>query len=199
VNGLDEYRALVAKVEENLLVLKEEAERSGNGLSCHHGCTGCCQVRLSVSPVEAAAVQEAVMALPESERHSLLKNDDPQSGACVMLRPDAATGLSGCAIYESRPLVCRSQGLPLQYPEGLIPAESVRLRTKAGSVTWCPLNFIEAAPPATAILDAARVDQILAVVNHRFAQKTDVSAETRFELVDLVEPVEPVEPVELVH
>jgi hypothetical protein len=70
-----------------------------------------------------------------------------------------------CAIYPHRPLVCRTQGLPLRYPEGVIPALAVLARGRDGGdpITWCPLNFREHPPDAGDVLDAERVDAMLAL------------------------------------
>lgn len=88
---------------------------------------------MSVFAVEAAAVREAVEALPESLRarlehqaHKVLEAESPgEPVACPMLVDDR------CSIYESRPLICRTQGLPL-----LIEAED-----GGAEVDFCPLNF----------------------------------------------------------
>jgi hypothetical protein len=84
-----------------------------------------------------------------------------------MLEPDGR-----CAVYEQRPLVCRTQGLALRYPHGVIPVSAVRERLPNGEVTHCPLNFGERVPAASDVLDAERVDQLLGLVNLRFAQAT---------------------------
>jgi hypothetical protein len=55
----------------------------------------------------------------------------------------------------------------LRYPEGFVPVASVRMRIKGGEVTWCPLNYTDTAPRGEDVLDAERVDQILAVVTRR--------------------------------
>ena len=51
----------------------------------------------------------------------------------------------------------------------MIPASAVVHRTAQGDVTHCPLNSGAQAPQPGDVLDAERVDQILALVNHRYA------------------------------
>jgi hypothetical protein len=46
-------------------------------------------------------------------------------------------------------------------------------------MTHCPLNFTEHPPQARAVLDAERVDQILALVNLRYAQQHGLDPEAR--------------------
>ena len=88
-------------------------------------------------------------------------------------------------IYAHRPLVCRTQGFALRYPAGFIPEAAVRARTNTGDVTHCPLNFTHAAPASPDVLDAERVDQLLAVVNHRFARSHGLGSEVRDSISDI--------------
>lgn len=166
---LTEYLALRDKVD---VFADGVQQRRAADMLCRRGCAGCCQVELSVCAVEAAAIRAQLDALDEPERAELRARAGavPAAPRCVMLGEDDA-----CAIYAARPLVCRSQGLPLRYPAELIPEQSVRARAGAAAVTWCPLNFTEAAqrPPAAAdVLDAERVDQALALINRRYTERT---------------------------
>jgi hypothetical protein len=90
-----------------------------------------------------------------------------------------------CAVYAHRPLVCRTQGLALRYPAGFIPEAAVRARTDTGEVTHCPLNFTQAAPLGADVLDAERVDQLLAVVNHRYAIRHGLPPQVRHSISDI--------------
>lgn len=99
-------------------------------------------------------------------------------------------GEGTCAIYAARPLVCRTQGLPLRYPDGVIPKEAVMAqgKTKPGAadgIIWCPLNFTASPPRGPDVLDAGRVDEILALVNRRHAERTGEDPLSRHALVDL--------------
>jgi len=163
-------------------------------MKCRAGCAACCQVELTVSEVEAAAIFSYLRELPAHVRAALAKARTPLSAAaaqqahvsprCAMLKDDDT-----CAIYPVRPLVCRSQGLPLLYARELVP-ESAQLGLSADgrALTCCPLNFSHPArPPARdEILDADRVDVLLSLVNRRFAAATSTSAESRYPLTDLL-------------
>ncbi len=94
-------------------------------LKCGRGCASCCVDDLTVYAVEARNIQET--------HAELLHNAAPHSsGACAFL--DAA---GACRIYESRPYVCRTQGLPLRWLEEMDDDESlVELRD------ICPLNDV---------------------------------------------------------
>jgi hypothetical protein len=138
-------------------------------------------VDLTVSAVEAASIVEYLGALSETERQALCEDEaipaDTESPRCVFL-----SATDQCQIYPARPLVCRSQGLPLRYPRDFLPEEVVRVRLGSGAVTVCPLNFVEEAPSQQDVLDAERVDQILALVNLRHCQAHEIDPGQRISL-----------------
>lgn len=77
----------------------------GSRIRCQRGCAGCCTDGLTVFAIEAAVI----------ERHHahLLAGGAPHAeGACAFLDEAGA-----CRIYEHRPYVCRTQGLPLRWLE----------------------------------------------------------------------------------
>ena len=90
-------------------------------LHCRRGCSACCVDDLTVFEVEAE-----LLRLHHAE---LLATGAPHAvGACAFLDQDG-----GCAAYEHRPYVCRTQGLPLRWIEAR-DGEAVELRD------ICPLN-----------------------------------------------------------
>ncbi len=92
---------------------------------CKKGCSQCCKVELSVFSVEAEAIRIWFEKLEENQKRSLqtLWEEEVPTGVCSFLHGDH------CSIYEARPLICRTQGLPLRFHE-------------AGQtyVDVCPLN-----------------------------------------------------------
>jgi uncharacterized protein len=99
------------------------AARHGAALACRAGCAGCCVDGLTVFEIEAARVKA---------RHAtLLREGTPHAeGACAFLDDEGR-----CRIYEERPYVCRTQGLPLRWlerDEGGAPVEARDV---------CPLNL----------------------------------------------------------
>jgi uncharacterized protein len=98
------------------------AEAHGARLHCQKGCTGCCVDSLSVFDIEAAVVR----------RHytELLANGTPHAGgACAFLDEKGA-----CRIYEHRPYVCRTQGMPLRWLDTDEDGAPIEARD------ICPLN-----------------------------------------------------------
>lgn len=150
------------------------SSRYARHLVCRSGCSGCCHHHLSVFAVEAVALRKAVETLPpdiravieEQAREVIEFEAKDESVACPMLVEDR------CAIYESRPLICRTQGLPL-----LIQIEDAPENGEA-EVDFCPLNF--AAPNATDDLDENHLvplDELnlqLAVVNLQFCREREI-------------------------
>jgi hypothetical protein len=181
---LADYVALRDKVDSFATAV---GRRRKADLHCQAGCAACCQVDLTVSAVEAAAIRSHLAALAKSERAeieaSLRAAATTTAVRCVMLRAD-----DRCAIYAARPLVCRSQGLPLLYPQELVEKAAQRGVTADGkALTCCPLNFTDSSRPALAAdtLDAERVDVLLAVVNRRYAGATAAPPLQRDRLTDL--------------
>lgn len=159
------------------------AARDRADLTCQPGCSSCCQVWLSVCDVEHAQLRTALRALPQARRAELAARGRrelarEQSGAsparCAFLDADGR-----CAVYEHRPLVCRTQGLALRYPAGVIPEAAVRTKLATGEVTHCQLNYVARAPHPADVLNAERVDQLLGLVNVRFARAHGLDPHTR--------------------
>lgn len=98
------------------------AVRHRERLKCARGCSHCCQDGLTVFAVEAERIQRNC--------GQLLKEGSPHPpGRCAFLGPDQE-----CRIYENRPYVCRTQGLPLRWLEEGSPDGLIELRD------ICPLN-----------------------------------------------------------
>lgn len=155
------HRALVDKTD---AFERGVRERRASDMACGPGCSGCCAEQLTVCDVEAELLREGAASLDAAALGRLGTRIEAlaHGAACVFLEGDGR-----CAVYASRPLVCRTQGLPLRYPSGLIPIEAIRSGSRGAGdeLTWCPLNFVERRPAAADVLDAARLDTMLALSN----------------------------------
>jgi len=110
--------------------------RYSKHLVCGAGCAGCCHHHLSVFVLEAEEARAAIEALPapirarvEEQAREIIKREARGEPVACPLLVDGR-----CSIYESRPLICRTQGLPL-----LMEAEDGERE-----VDFCPLNFTAA-------------------------------------------------------
>lgn len=126
--------------------------RHPRSMACREGCSLCCRRHFSLFPVEAHRVALAVAALPAVERGILAERllGDPEPAACPLLVDDR------CSIYQDRPLICRTHGLPLL------------IRDEEGERTdVCPLNFADdpGPIPASSVLDLDRLNEILVAIN----------------------------------
>lgn len=153
------YRALADKVDG--FFARVEA-RHGDQMQCASGCSDCCHARLTVTPVERAAI-EAELATWDAERRAALHAhaDRPDDGICAALVDGR------CAIYQARPMVCRSHGAP------------IRIRTR---VEVCHRNFADHPERADAdcILDQTTLSAMVLAVNRAVnadpEDRTDLAA-----------------------
>jgi uncharacterized protein len=122
------------------LVLREKVDgwseritsRYQTHIQCRAGCDSCCHHPLSVFGVEAEVVRQALSQLPDSLLENLLipkqETIDPEFfESCPLLNQGT------CSIYAHRPLICRTQGLPLLY----------EAEDGVQEVDFCPLNFTQ--------------------------------------------------------
>jgi len=184
VNEDDPLRVLRRRVDEFAAHAAVTAD-----MQCGAGCAGCCRVSLTVCTLEAEAIQARLEELPRASREAIASRVDAaevvSAERCVMLDDD-----DRCAIYEARPLVCRSQGMPLAYPEGVLPVAAVLAKGARDDgpdreLTWCPLNFRSRPPEARHVFDAGRVDQVLAQLNRQHCATTGEDPLARISLRSL--------------
>jgi len=105
-------------------------------LQCRVGCADCCVDSVTVFEIEAAVIR----------RHyaELLATAEPHPhGACAFLDPNRH-----CRIYDHRPYVCRTQGLPLRWleedddaPGDIVESRDICPKNVDGGL---PLEIIEA-------------------------------------------------------
>lgn len=98
------------------------SERHKSRINCKAGCFSCCVDNITVFAVEAEFIKQ--------NNVNLLKSEPPHSeGLCAFLNDKGE-----CRIYEHRPYVCRTQGLPLRWLEEINEEELIDMRD------ICPLN-----------------------------------------------------------
>jgi hypothetical protein len=123
-------------------------DRHGADMQCATGCSDCCHVQLSITPVEAAAIRAHVLAWP-TERRRELASVPTGNDRCAAL--DSA---AKCKVYDARPLVCRSHGVPIRLTRGSLPV-----------VQSCHRNFVQTAPDPDCILDQATLSATLYAID----------------------------------
>jgi Fe-S-cluster containining protein len=155
---LSQYRDLRARVDEKFREI--EAAYSAD-FSCRKGCHSCCKPALTVNAIERAELREFFGERPALvEELRALASSNPHNGKrCSFLRAEG-----DCAVYEARPLVCRSHGAPLQFR----PLDSRDEKFRHRDV--CPLNFTANGItdlPATSVINLDTINVLLALLSRR--------------------------------
>jgi hypothetical protein len=170
--SLARYHELAAKVD---AFFTRVLSRHGEEMRCGSGCSDCCRARLTVTGVEAAAIREGLEALEDEARERLGEQviaGDPS--ACAALQGDGR-----CAIYEHRPLVCRSHGLPIR----------LSARRALPVIDACPKNFASGGPASAdpdCVLDQTTLSTLLHAVDKSHAEETGRAAGERVSLAEIL-------------
>lgn len=141
-----------------------------NNMSCRLGCSKCCYVELSIFQAEAYVILEWVNFLSLEEKQNFLNelrtSEQPKQKNTLgkISKPCAFLRNGKCTIYEIRPTICRTQGLPLQYK---ISDEKNQVQL---AVDVCPLNFTEenSLPDRAEWLDLDRLNALQSIAENFF-------------------------------
>jgi uncharacterized protein len=129
------------------------SERHGDDMQCMTGCSDCCHVRLTVTQIEADAIQGELASWTDERRAQLVAN-------AAAAPPDRCTALDPagrCLIYAARPITCRSHGAPIRMREGSLPV-----------VQSCFRNFTHTTPDPDCVIDQETLSALTLAVD-RFA------------------------------
>ena len=147
---LKNYRQLISRVDELCQGIEKQFR---SAIACSDGCDGCCR-HLSLFPVEGIALAVALRDLPPAERRHLQE----RARTTLPTDPCPLLGQHHCLMYQARPLICRTHGLPL-----LMNRDGER------RVDYCPLNFRGLTTlPGAAVIHLDRLNETLVAVNLRF-------------------------------
>lgn len=164
---IQDYHQLLAALDAEIARI---GEMHGATLSCGPGCASCC-LAFSVLPIEAACLREAIAALPSASQKRLRRNLAEGDDRCPLLSDDL------CSIYAARPVICRTQGLPLAY---------VDEERQAIEVSACPLNFPDEyafAPESLLFMDGFNAR--LAELNRAWCRNQDLAPDKRIPLREI--------------
>ncbi|PRQ07375.1 YkgJ family cysteine cluster protein [Enhygromyxa salina] len=152
MSGSDHLVQLRARVDQHF---EQAVARSPDSFACRAGCDRCCGQRFSVFEVEAAPIRAALAQLasadPPLRERIREQGRDLESSSCALLVDGR------CSVYEQRPMICRSHGLPVAVADPERVDGPLR-------VDHCPLNFVESSPPRASVLILDAVNRPLAVI-----------------------------------
>lgn len=140
-------------------------------ITCKKGCHSCC-VNLTLMPVEFYAIKE----LLDKDGIDFENVDFDSSKPCGFLKNGS------CQIYKYRPVICRTQGLPLIF----------RDENDNWTVSYCELNFTETGKTysfdAENTLNLDMLNYKLALLNEQFLVEfeEDIDSEERMDAEDLL-------------
>jgi uncharacterized protein len=165
------YQKLLHKVDE---FSSRIIQRYRKNIRCGYGCSDCCQQNLNLLPLEYFFLKKGFSLLPEPMKKSVRNRAAQGLGEyppCLLLYQGA------CLLYERRPIICRTHGLPLFIIEGDITRRDC-----------CPKNFTSyrlAILPQTDFLHLERLNTILTTINRVFASRTGIESGIRLALNNL--------------
>jgi len=152
------YRTLISQIEALCGYIKNI---HGDSIVCRAGCDECC-VNFTIGAGEYIALKEKIQALPEC-------SGNKNRGRCFFLKD----GL--CSIYEHRPVICRTHGLP------------VRFKDENGNMKYssCGKNSATTMDESNTI-DIDSINEKLAILN-MLAIKANPSLKERYYLYEIFE------------
>jgi len=151
---LDNYRHLVARVD---ALCRSITEALQDQITCSAGCSACCTA-ITLFPVEAAALAAALDALPAEEAEEIRRHvaEHADGERCPLLRNHV------CLLYDARPIICRTHGLPIIYDTG-----------QERKIDYCPLNLTDRESfPGSLIIDVDKLNLLLVAINALFLAKS---------------------------
>lgn len=154
---LDNYKQLIARVDALCSTISSALDGQ---ITCSAGCSSCC-TSITVFPVEAAAMRETLANLPEQEAEDIRRHVSAHADGerCPLLFNHR------CLLYEARPIICRTHGLPIIY-------------TNDGrrSSDCCPLNLTNTESlPGSQVIDLDKLNTVLVAVNSIYLSQSDTT------------------------
>ena len=157
---LDRYGALLREVDS---WFQRCLDQYPDLIACRNGCSECCRGLFDITLLDALYLKRGFDKLPDSQKTGLVRsaigrlqqlshlnpsfiepwllNDIPESDWDALMPEEDETPClllseaGGCLVYESRPMTCRLNGIPL------IDVSGEELFDE-----WCTLNFTEEDP-----------------------------------------------------
>ena len=164
---LENYKQLTARVDS---LCDAITAALGEQLTCSAGCSSCC-TSITVFPVEAAAMREVLENLPHRQSEEIHRHvtEHADGERCPLLLHHR------CLLYEARPIICRTHGLPIIYT-----SDGQR------NSDCCPHNLTDAeSVSGSNVVDLDKLNTLLVAVNSIYLTHTDsAEADTRVTIAE---------------
>lgn len=134
------------------------ARECAGQMVCGVTCDGCCRQVLRLRGVEAAYLLEGARELTGGAVSLVWKTLAGPSERCPLLQGGV------CLVYDHRPALCRTHGLPMVRQEG---GQTI--------LHHCPKNFVDLDPtrlPPSLILDELRLATLMDALDGLYARET---------------------------
>jgi Fe-S-cluster containining protein len=173
----DDYSSFLADVQKHA---DEIQAMHPSHLSCKAGCSECCD-KISVLKIEYDFLKDYI------SKNSIEIKTSKASQFCALLKE----GL--CRVYDRRPVICRTHGLPLLY----LIEEPEQEKNTEYQLSFCDLNFQSLASDrledyfdGSNTLDMGQINFVLMKLNIEYCKKIGQpdSAGRRYDLEELVKP-----------
>ena len=166
---LENYQQLIARVDDLCTAI---AAALGDQITCSAGCSSCC-TSITIFPVEAAAMREALINLPDEKAEEIRRHvsEHADGERCPLLLHHR------CLLYEARPIICRTHGLPIIYT-----SDGQR------NSDCCPHNLTDLDfLPGTSVVDLDRLNTLLVAVNSIYlSQSCSAGSSGRFTISETI-------------
>lgn len=147
-----------------------------DAITCGEGCDTCCHRRFSVTGIEADAIRRHLATLDATEREALRQRAlHGDATRCAALDDRGR-----CAVYDARPLICRTHGLALRFRD-----EKRRLPV----LDACPKNYADvdlATLDPSTVLDQTTLSTLVATLDALHADAVERPRGARFEVHDVL-------------
>jgi uncharacterized protein len=160
--AIAEYRKIRASIQQKCTRLHNLHHAH---LQCRKGCDSCC-INFSVFPVEFFSILTAISSNPPQ-----LNNENHEQ--CLFLVNQT------CQIYEHRPSICRSHGLPIL---------NMDETGEQWELSYCQLNFKTADESYFTLENGFKQDYYnskLFLINREFLAHSDETTFSETDLIDL--------------
>ena len=173
MSTIDQYNKFIISITESTKNLESIHK---NNITCHKGCDSCC-INLTVFPIEFFAIKEKI----HQNKFKLSQVQFDSKASCGFLKD------SICQIYEYRPLICRTHGLPIVFLNENDDG------SEEWNVTFCDKNFTDKKSKETIFddtntLNLEEINSKLFSLNQQFLQeiKSNYQITDRIELKELL-------------